>query len=72
MFDSNVFAQLVYAKVVYLLNDAVFDVDICFLGEVVIDHLPSLDEDPHRPHVGSNSPTRGKIQTFIFSITLQW
>lgn len=49
---------------VYLLNDAVLNVDICFLGEVIIDHLPSLDEDTHRAHVGSHSPIRGTKKTF--------
>lgn len=44
----------------YLLNDAILNVDICFLGEIIIHHLPSLDEDTHGPHVGSHSPTRGK------------
>lgn len=48
-----------YVNVVYLLNDAVLNVDICFLGEVIIDYLPSFDEDTHRPHVGSHRPTRG-------------
>lgn len=43
---------------IYLLYDAVLDVDICFLGEVIIDHLSPLDEDTHGPHVSSHSPTR--------------
>lgn len=46
-------------NVFYLLNDAIFNVDICFLGEVVVDHLPSFDEDTHGPHVDRNSPTGG-------------
>ena len=50
--------------IVYLLNDAVLNVDICFLGEVIIDHLPSLDENTHRAHVGSHSPIRGTKKTF--------
>ena len=41
----------------YLLNDAILNVDVCFLGEVIIHHLPSLDEDTH---VGSHCPTRRK------------
>lgn len=45
----------------YLLNDAILNVDICFLGEVIIDHLPSFDEDTHGPHVGCHSPYRGKV-----------
>lgn len=34
-------------NVPYLLNDAIFNVDVCFLGEVIVDHLPSFDEDAH-------------------------
>lgn len=31
----------------YLLNDAVLNVDIGLLGEVIIDDLSSLDKDTH-------------------------
>ena len=48
----------VCVNVDYLLNDAVLNVDICFLGEIIIHYLSSLDEDTHGPHVGSHSPTR--------------
>lgn len=62
--------QYVHVNAVYLLNDAVLNVDIRFLGEVIIDHLPSLDEDTHRPHVGSHNPARGTKKTFNIKVTL--
>lgn len=57
--SKNTFAHLHMCTFnIYLLYDAVLDVDICFLGEVVIDHLSPLDEYTHGPHVSSHSPTR--------------
>lgn len=48
----------VFVTAVYLLYDAVLNVDVCFLSEVIIDHLSSLDEDTHGPHVSSHIPAR--------------
>lgn len=37
----------------YLLNNAILNVDIDLLGEVIIDDLSSPDQDTHRPHAGT-------------------
>lgn len=43
----------------HLLDDAVFNVDICLLGAVIIDDLPPLDEDPHHGSIGKHGSRKG-------------
>lgn len=49
----------------HLLDDAIFNVDICFLGAVIIDNLPPLDEDPHIGSIGKHGSRKGHSRSQV-------